>query len=93
MEEIRNMINSKEMPLFVQEIWTILINFLLRAKHESLILSKIFEDIAICLFDRKLFENEKLFLRSFYSKPKKRQDKYQNRDAFFYLEKNLSEQI
>lgn len=57
MEEIRNMINNKEMPLFVQEIWTILINFLLRAKHESLIISKIFEDIAICLFDRKLFEN------------------------------------
>lgn len=51
------MINNKEMPLFVQEIWTILINFLLRAKHESLIISKIFEDIAKCLFDRKLFEN------------------------------------
>lgn len=56
-EEIRNMINNKEMPLFVPEIWTILINFLLRAKHESLIISKIFEDIAVCLFDRKLFEN------------------------------------
>lgn len=57
MEEIRNMINNKEMPLFVQEIWTILTNFLLRAKHESLIISKIFEDIAKCLLDRKLFEN------------------------------------
>lgn len=56
-EEIRSMINNKEMPLFVQEIWTILTNFLLRAKHESLIISKIFEDIAKCLFDRKLFEN------------------------------------
>lgn len=57
MEEIRNMINNKEMPMFVQDIWTILTNFLLRAKHESLIISKIFEDIAKCLFDRKLFEN------------------------------------
>jgi hypothetical protein len=56
-EEIRNMINNEEMPLFVQEIWTILTNFLLRAKHESLIISKIFEDIAKCLFDRKLYEN------------------------------------
>ena len=45
------------MPLFVQEIWTILINFLLRAKHESLVISKIFEDIAKCLFDRNLYEN------------------------------------
>lgn len=51
------MINNKEMPLFVQEIWTILINFLLRAKHESLIISKIFEDIATCLFKRDFFEN------------------------------------
>lgn len=56
-EEIRNMINNTEMPLFVQEIWTILINFLLRAKHESLIISKIFEDIAKCLFERNFFEN------------------------------------
>lgn len=51
------MIENEEMPLFVQEIWTILVNFLLRAKHESLVISKIFEDIAKCLFDRDLFEN------------------------------------
>lgn len=57
LEEIRNMINNQEMPKFVQEIWSILVNFLLRAKHESLVISKIFEDIAKCLFDQKLFEN------------------------------------
>lgn len=57
LEEIRNMINNREMPLFVQEIWTILINFLLRARHESIIIARIFEDIAKCLFDRNLFEN------------------------------------
>ena len=57
LEEIRNMINNDEMPLFVQEIWTILINFLLRARHESLVIARIFEDIAKCLFDRNLFEN------------------------------------
>lgn len=57
LEEIRNMINNREMPLFVQEIWTILINFLLRARHESLVIARIFEDIARCLFDRNLFEN------------------------------------
>ena len=57
LEEIRNMINNQEMPKFVQEIWSILVNFLLRAKHESLVISKIFEDIAKCLFDQNLFEN------------------------------------
>lgn len=51
------MIKNEEMPMFIQEIWTILVNFLLRAKHESLVISKIFEDIAKCLFDRSLFEN------------------------------------
>lgn len=56
-EEIRNMIGNQDMPLFVQDIWTILVNFLLRAKHESMIIAKIFEDIGKCLFDRKLFEN------------------------------------
>lgn len=57
LEEIKNMINDREMPLFVQEIWTILINFLLRAKNESLVLARIFENIADCLFDRNMFEN------------------------------------
>ena len=57
MEEIRNMISNQNMPMFVQDIWTILVNFLLRANHESLVISKIFEDIAKCLFDRELFEN------------------------------------
>jgi hypothetical protein len=56
-EEIRNMINNKNMPLFVQDIWPILVNFLLRAKHESLVISKIFEDIAFCLFDKDIFES------------------------------------
>ena len=51
------MINNKNMPLFVQDIWPILVNFLLRAKHESIVISKIFEDIAFCLFDKDIFES------------------------------------
>lgn len=57
MDEIRGTISNDRMPSFVEEIWTILINFLLRANRDCSTLASIFSDIGDCLFRKELFEN------------------------------------
>ena len=57
LEEIRSIIDGKDTVMFVQEIWPVLGNFLLRTKPNTPNICNIFEDIGNCLFEQKLFEN------------------------------------